>query len=302
MKSFLLPRVFRLLTLLFVASTGLLTTACFKTETPPDYSAADDATIQKYLADNKITTGQKQGSGLYFVPVVTNAAAAKVKLGQRVSVLYTGKLLDGTTFDASSQHNNAPVIFVVGAGQLIPGFEEGISLMHIGDKATLLIPSHLAYGTQGSGSGIPANAVVRFDVEVVDYAPIDDALIQKYLTDNKITTAQKQASGLYYVPITTNASLPLATKGQTVSVLYTGKLLDGTVFDASSLHNNTPYAFILGNGQAIPGWDEGIALMHKGDKGQLLIPSALGYGPAGSGTAIPPNSVLRFDVELVDVK
>lgn len=302
MKSFFLPRVFRLLTLLLVASTGLLTTACFKTEVPADYTAVDDATIQKYLADQNITTAKKQGSGLYFVPVLTNPTAAQVKIGQRVSVLYTGTLLNGTVFDASSLHSNTPVTFVVGAGQLIPGFEEGISLMHIGDKATLLLPSALAYGTSGSGSSIPANAVVRFDVEVVDYGPIDDALIQKYLADNKITTAQKQASGLYYVPITTNATAPLATKGQTASVLYTGKLLDGTVFDASSLHGNTPYSFILGNGQVIAGWDEGIALMHKGDKGQLLIPSALGYGPTGSGTAVPANSVLRFDVELVDVK
>lgn len=84
-------------------------------------------------------------------------------------------------------------------------------------------------------------------------------------------------------------------------MLYTGKLLDGTVFDASSRNGNTPYRFVLGARKVIAGWDEGIALLRKGEKGILLIPSALGYGPQGN-QSIPPNAVLYFDVELVDVQ
>ncbi|GAC1367054.1 MAG: FKBP-type peptidyl-prolyl cis-trans isomerase [Hymenobacter sp.] len=135
-----------------------------------------------------------------------------------------------------------------------------------------------------------------------DYSAIDEAIIKKYLDDNKITTAQRQQSGLYYLPVATDPTAVRATAGKTVAVLYTGRLMDGTVFDASSKHGNTPFSFVLGRGQVIAGWDEGIALMHKGDKGVLLIPSALGYGPSGAGSSIPPNAVLRFDVELTDVK
>jgi FKBP-type peptidyl-prolyl cis-trans isomerase len=309
MRTFLLGKLRRLpVVLLWLTTAGLLTTACSKdNETvTADYSAADDATITKYLAANSITTAQKQASGLYFVPTTTNATAAMATIGKTVSVLYTGRLLDGTVFDATSQRNNVPISFVLGNSQVLPGFQEGISLMHLGDKATLLLPSALAYGPSGNSNvNVPANAVVRFDVELVDlnFALTDDALITKYVADNSITTAQKQASGLYYAPITTNPSGVQATAGKTVSVLYTGRLLNGTVFDASSQHGNVPLSFVLGRGQVIAGWDEGIALMRKGEKATLLIPSAQAYGPAGAGNgAIPANSVLRFEVELTDVQ
>ncbi|TVT39036.1 FKBP-type peptidyl-prolyl cis-trans isomerase [Hymenobacter setariae] len=136
----------------------------------------------------------------------------------------------------------------------------------------------------------------------VDYTKADEALIQKYLADNKITTAQRQPSGLYYVPTKAAPTGTSAVAGKTVSVLYTGELLDGTVFDASAKHGNEPFSFVLGEGKVISGWDQGIALMHKGEKGVLLLPSALGYGPDGAGSDIPPNAVLRFEVELLDVQ
>ena len=116
-----------------------------------------------------------------------------------------------------------------------------------------------------------------------DYSATDDAIIQTYLTTNTITTAQKQPSGLYYVPVVNNTAGVSATAGKTVVVLYTGRLMDGTVFDASSSHGNVPFSFVLGQGRVIAGWDEGIALMRKGEKGVLLIPSGMGYGASGSG-------------------
>jgi FKBP-type peptidyl-prolyl cis-trans isomerase len=197
---------------------------------------------------------------------------------------------------------------VLGKSNVLYGLQEGISLMHLGDKATLLIPSGLAYGGSGTtgqnGTVVPANTVVRFDVEVVDFnfAATDDAIITQYLTSAAITTAQKQASGLYYVPVTANPTGIQATAGKTISVLYTGRLMNGTVFDASSSNNNKPFDFILGSGSVIKGWDEGIALMRKGEKAILVIPSALAYGPSSPSTTIPANSVLRFEVEVVDVK
>ena len=130
----------------------------------------------------------------------------------------------------------------------------------------------------------------------------DEETIKQYLSNNGVTTAQRQASGLYYVPVTTNTGGTRAVAGKTVSVLYTGALMDGTVFDASSKHGNVPISFVLGQGQVIQGWDEGIALMRKGEKATLLIPSALGYGARGAGSSIPANAVLRFEVELTDVK
>jgi FKBP-type peptidyl-prolyl cis-trans isomerase len=92
-----------------------------------------------------------------------------------------------------------------------------------------------------------------------------------------------------------------AEKGNKVSVHYKGQLADGTVFD-SSYKRNSPLEFKVGVGQVIAGWDEGILLLHVGDKARFVIPSDLGYGSAGAGGVIPPDATLIFDVELMGVK
>ena len=93
-----------------------------------------------------------------------------------------------------------------------------------------------------------------------------------------------------------------AQNGDTVSVLYTGSLDDGTVFDASSLHGNQPFSFTLGAGQVIKGWDLGVVGMRVGGKRELVIPPELGYGASGAGNgAIPPNATLHFTVQLLAV-
>jgi peptidylprolyl isomerase len=88
--------------------------------------------------------------------------------------------------------------------------------------------------------------------------------------------------------------------GQTVSVHYTGWFTDGNKFD-SSVDRGTPYSFPLGQRQVIAGWDEGVALMRVGDKRRFIVPSDLAYGERGHPAGIPPNTVLIFDVELLDI-
>ena len=88
--------------------------------------------------------------------------------------------------------------------------------------------------------------------------------------------------------------------GMSVSVHYTGKLEDGTVFD-SSIPRGQPFTFTLGAGQVIKGWDLGVEGMTVGEKRNLVIPPHLGYGVRGAGASIPPNATLIFDVELLEV-
>jgi peptidylprolyl isomerase len=106
-------------------------------------------------------------------------------------------------------------------------------------------------------------------------------------------------SGLYYIR-TKKGSGSKPKVGQTVTVHYTGTLIDGTKFD-SSVDRGQPFDFPLGQGRVIKGWDEGLGMMQKGEKGILVIPSDLGYGSRGSGK-IAPFSTLIFEVEMIDFK
>jgi peptidylprolyl isomerase len=106
-------------------------------------------------------------------------------------------------------------------------------------------------------------------------------------------------SGLKYV-ITSRGSGPAAKVGQVVIVHYVGTFLDGKLLD-SSRQRGQPFAFTLGLGRVIRGWDEGFALLRVGDKATFLIPPDLAYGGQPRGP-IPANSTLRFDVELLDLK
>ena len=111
---------------------------------------------------------------------------------------------------------------------------------------------------------------------------------------------EETASGLRY-QIIQKGTGKQAKSGDTVSVHYKGQLADGTVFD-SSYKRNEPIDFLLGQGQVIRGWDEGVALLNVGDKARFVIPSDLGYGARGAGGVIPPDATLVFDVELMDIK
>lgn len=244
----------------------------------------------------------------------------KAKVGDVMTFNITVKNSKDSTL-GSSYTNGSPVKQPLQASTFKGSLEEGLALLSKGDSATIYVnaDSIAARSGQQLPPFIPKGSDIAYTIKVIDIQSMeefqkaqvtlrekqkgtDDKTIADYIAKNKLT-GQKTESGLYYV-ITQPGTGAQPASGDVVKVKYTGKLMDGKVFDSSDKQPQTQAGidFPLGQGAVIPGWDEGIRQLRKGGKGTLIIPSGLAYGPDGSPGAIPPNSVIMFDVELVDIK
>lgn len=193
-----------------------------------------------------------------------------------------------------SKMRNQPIKFVLNSGSFIKGTDEGIIGMKAGGVRTMIIPSKLAYGEAGVGF-IPPNTDLKVVIELLDVK--DKGVAKMWEVDS--TLFKTTASGLKYA-IISHGEGPMIDSGKVVTVNYSGYLQDGTLFD-SSVERDEPIQFVVGQGQVIPGWDEGMRLLKKGDKARFIIPPQLGYGEMQL-EKIPANSTLIFDTEIVDVK
>ena len=254
------------------------------------------------------------GSGLYYKQVVAGTGDM-LEMGDVIKLRLAYYLGDSLLFTTDNMPEPAydQVRESVFQGDLYEGFR----MMHVGDSMSFMINADSVFLKQFRAPSLPEfiqpGSFLRWEV-TVDEALSEAEFQQKkmeeaaamqkeaddifaaFLQANGIK-AQPQESGLVYV-CTKKGKGPKPGYKQTVKVHYTGKLLDGRVFD-SSIERGEPIAFQLGVGQVIPGWDEGIALMSKGEKGILYIPSNLAYGPRQAGELITPYSNLIFEVELV---
>ena len=209
----------------------------------------------------------------------------------------------------------------------------GMAMMHKGDSASFIVNIDSTFRTFFGQPAMPSQYlptdVMRFEIKMKDFCSEKEFALRQsneikaqmsqrieemktnnpeetekaaqalaaFLKKNKIDV-EPTKSGLYYV-MTEEGNGEKPEVGQLVTVHYTGKLLDGTVFD-SSVERDQPFQFPLGLGRVIAGWDEGIALMSKGEKGVLYIPYYLAYGDRGAGGDIKPFDNLMFEVELID--
>ncbi|WP_428655562.1 FKBP-type peptidyl-prolyl cis-trans isomerase [Runella sp.] len=201
-------------------------------------------------------------------------------------------------------------------------FEEGLAMLSKGDSASFFVSADSLFTRmmQPLPAGIAKGTDIQFTVKVIEVqneqefqkgqaaaregqVKADAKIIDAYVAKNSLKTVETP-SGLNYVIVKEGDGVkPVA--GNMVSVHYVGKLLDGKEFDSSYKNPQSggkPVDFPIGQGMVIPGWEEGIMNMRKGGKSTFIIPSSLAYGEAGSPGTIPPNSVLVFEVELVDVK
>jgi peptidylprolyl isomerase len=233
-------------------------------------TARVDTSISNYQSDPLITTP----SGLKYVDLVVGTGDSPT-LNDAVTVHYTGTLENGTIFDASRLHEGGgPASFALNIG--VKGWIEGVSTMKVGGVRKLVIPPDLAYGDHAVAAGvIPPNSTLIFLVELIDIPKVK-------IEDIQVGTGAE------------------AVDGKTVVVNFTGKLADGTLFDSTA--NRQPFEFVMGSNQVIPGWNQGLRGMKVGGKRTMTIPPGLAYGAQGAKDAVPPNTTLVFEVELLDVR
>lgn len=266
-------------------------------------------------ACNKYRT-QVNENGLKYQIFEHDDKARKAKLGDIMTFhLVLKNSADSALRDTYKE--GMPVKMVLQAAPFKGSFEEGLAMLSTGDSAKFQISADTLFAKmmQPLPPMIKKGTDLNFTVKVIsvltteefqkDQAEagvkqkaVDAKVIDEYLAKNNLTAkAQKTASGLVYVPQVEGTG-PSPAAGDNIKAHYVGQLLSGKEFDSSK--GREPLQLTLGAGMVIPGWEEGLSLMKKGSKGILIIPSGLGYGPETNGP-IPGNSVLKFDMELLDV-
>ncbi|XP_064409213.1 peptidyl-prolyl cis-trans isomerase FKBP10 isoform X2 [Latimeria chalumnae] len=212
-----------------------------------------------------------------FVP---ESCARTVQSGDFVRYHYHGTLPDGNKFDSSYDRGSTFNVFV-GKGELIAGMDKALVGMCVNERSFIKVPPHLAYGSEGVSGTIPPDAVLHFDVLILDiWNPEDKVQTKTYYKPEKCSRTVQVSDFVRYH--------------------YNGTLLDGTLFDSSHTRLQT-YDTYIGIGWLIAGMDEGLLGMCVGEKRIITIPPFLAYGENGDGRDIPAQASLVFDVALLDL-
>lgn len=243
----------------------------------------------------------------YKVTDTTVGTGAVAVAGDLVTITYSGYLYDATKADNKGAKVDGPAAgvsappFLLGSGRPIAnttflnGLDQAVAGMRVGGARTAVFPADLAYGgaVRLAVNGYPeiaANTPLVYDIQLIN-----------------ITVAPVFVPATTFVDITVGTGT-VATSGRTALVRYTGWLYDesrsdrkGTQFD-TNVAATGPLAFVVGSNTVIPGFSTGVNGMRVGGKRTVTIPSAEAYGAVGSGTTIPPNAKLVFDIELVEVR
>lgn len=206
--------------------------------------------------------------------------------GDRVTVHYTGRLLqDGTVFDSSVERNE-PFVFKLGKGEVIKGWDLGVASMKKGEKALLICRSDYAYGKAGSPPKIPADAILEFEVELISWVSKSDIM-----GDGGIIKKTIKSGGVDKKPST----------GNEVSIHYVGKFSDGKVFD-SSRERNEKLTWILGEDESVlKCFNETVKKMTVGDVFEIKVKPQYAYGEKGhEKLGVPANADVIFEIELLE--
>lgn len=236
----------------------------------------------------------------------------KPKEGDIITFDLVVKAPNDTVF-TNTYKRGEPIMMRLQKGAFKGSFEN--SLFHIseGDSATIFVSSDSLFirAQQPLPQGVAKGSEMLFLVKVKAVQTMEDfqkaqetkkndevKIMEDYAKKN-FPNATKTQYGMYRV-VQKEGTGATIVAGNTVKVQYTGKLITGKVFDTSV--GREPFELTVGQGQVIPGWEQALATMKKGEKSIFFIPSNLAYGEQGAGSSIPPYSPLIFEMEIIDVK
>ena len=248
----------------------------------------------KFPADVEKLKWRDMGRGLKVYDEKTGTGKLNAA-GNSIKVHYTGWLLSGRKF-GSSKDLGKPLEAVMGAGKMIKGWEAGLDGMREGGVRWLRVSPAMGYGAMAF-SMIPPNSTLVFRVEMVS-SDVDPELAKNmdFFPDTTLLKYENGPEGLRYAIVKQGEGEP-ARSGHRAVVHYTGWMVNGYKFD-SSRDRGQPFAFELGAGNVIRGWELGVQGMLPGEKRILVVPPGLGYGSRGAGP-IPGGATLIFAVEYL---
>lgn len=258
--------------------------------------------------------------------IVKDEKGATAKVGDEVEMFMTTRYKDDETdtllFDTRKLNNNQPIKIPLPAPAFKGDFVEALMNLSAGDSAVIRIAidslkkqpgmqlptfmksgKFLEYTVNMLAVKSQEQVMQEQQKHATEQSVKDEQILQDYFKQNNLQPS-KTASGLYYI-IEQPGSGTNAGKGQLVTVNYTGRTLDGQVFDSNTdpaMGHPEPFTFVAGGGQVIRGWDEGVTLLKKGSKAKLFIPSGLAYGLQSPSPAIPADAILMFDIEVLKIE
>jgi hypothetical protein len=297
----------RLLQVLLFGTLFVLLSSCLsKVVLEDDIIVQQNETqIQQYISAQKLIT-KKANNGVYYAITKSNPSGKLMVLGDTVRLHYVISRLDGIKIDSSSILKNQPFTFY-NNGENTNIFLKMLPFLREGEKATFILPSTLAGGSQVFPN-LPANSPVRCDISFMKIYS-EEVTIDEYVAKNKIQLTSKDSlvstltgytNYLRYIRLKVGAADVIP--GKVAKLKYTGRLLNGFVFDSNINRADSLSYTIGGTNSLVQGFAAGVAKMKLGEKATFIIPSGLGYGKNGSGNKIPGESTLIFDVEMVALK
>lgn len=276
--------------------------SCMKESADPaqTYFDQNDQQIKTYTDSSKLSW-QHTSSGLYYAITTANPTAKKAAVGEQAEFSYKSYNLSGVLVDSTTSGN--PVYYPLGIQAILAGLEEGLLLMHEGERATFLLPSYLAYGSAAINANLPAYSVVRFDVKLAR-SRTETQQIQQYIADKKLTVTDSSSTGLKIARTVTNPTGATLTAGQTITIKYKGKMLrSASAFDSTGTGT---FDAVLGQSKYVKGFEEGLSNLRVGESATIIFPSTIGYGTTGvvNGNTyiVTPYAPLLFELQVISAK